>query len=275
MDRDQHQTFARGDCTRGTRIKPLQGGDLYRSQGPLQTNRKIEHCFCMGRGKRNDMSIGSIRPLALAVLLLLLGQAPETWAQMKKLKVKDFTVKSVTPKGLRTVEATVELELVNAGKPLRLQDVGMTVYHGQKPYVTGICTEIQVPAGTSAQNAHGTFQLSEGVSLWEALRALMDPELREYTADLSLTALGEKGFNQSYNVAGISISQITQGKADAQVSVQSPAADKGKTANNQDVTDKDKTITDTPSSENVPRKKADKPVRKKIRTLLDRLFHRK
>ena len=224
----------------------------------------------MGRGKRNDMSIGSIRPLALAVLLLLLGQAPETWAQMKKLKVKDFTVKSVTPKGLRTVEATVELELVNAGKPLRLQDVGMTVYREQKPYVIGTCTEIQVPAGTSAQNAHGTFQLSEGVSLWEALRALMDPELHEYTVDLSLTALGEKGLNQSYNVAGISIAQITQGKADAQVSVQPSTADKDKT-----IKDDGKAVTDTPSGENVPRKKADKPVRKIIRTLLDRLFHRK
>ena len=217
------------------------------------------------------MPIGSsIRPLALAALLLLLGPMPETWAQMKKLKVKDFTVKSVTPKGLRTVEATVELELVNAGNPLRLQDVDMTVYHGQKPYVTGTCTEIQVPAGTSAQKAHGTFQLSEGVSLWEALRALMDPELREYTADLSLTALGEKGFNQSYNVAGISIAQLAKGKAHAQVSDQTPTIDKGKAANN-----KDKAITDTPSGDNAPRKKADKPVRKKMRTLLDRLFHRK
>ena len=196
---------------------------------------------------------------------------------MKRLKIKDFTVKSVTPKGLRTVEATVELELVNAGDPLRLQDVDMTIYREQKPYVIGTCTEIQVPAGTSAQKAHGTFQLSEGVSLWEALRALMDPELREYTADLSLTALGEKGLNQSYNVAGISIAQITQGKADSQVSVQSPTTDKGKTANNQDVTDKDKdkTITDTPSGDSTPRKKAEKTVRKKIRTLLDRLFHRK
>lgn len=228
------------------------------------------------------MTIGSIRPFALVALLLLLGPAPETWAQMKKVKIKDFTVKSVIPKGLRTVEATVELELVNAGNPIRLQDVDMTVYREQKPYVIGTCTEIQVPAGTSAQKAHGTFQLSEGVSLLEALRALMDPELREYTADLSLTALGEKGFNQSYNVAGISIAQLTQGKAHAQVSVQSPTNEKGKTANDKTVADKDKTIadkdktvSDTPSSDNTSRKKAAQPVRKRMRALLDRLFHRK
>jgi hypothetical protein len=61
-----------------------------------------------------------------------------------------------------------------------------------------------------------------------------------------------------------------QGKADAQVSVQPSTADKDKT-----IKDDGKAVTDTPSGDSTPRKKADKPVRKKIRTLLDRLFHRK
>ena len=147
----------------------------------------------------------------LLIFALLLAALPAS-AQMSKLRFRDFEVKSVLPTGLRTVRATVELDMANRGKAMELTDVDLTIYRNGKAYVTGTCPSIPVEAGASVVKAVGTFRLAEGVSLFSVLRTMLNINLKEYSADVSLTALGDDGKEQDFMLKGFSVSKLAKSR---------------------------------------------------------------
>ena len=134
-------------------------------------------------------------------------------AQMSQLRFRGFEVKQVVPTGLRSVKATVELEMVNpGGKPFEMTDVNMVIYRNGKPYVKGTCPSIPVDPGTCIVEAVGSFRLAEGVSLWSALRTLLNINIEEYSADVSLTALGDRGYEQPFKLNGFSVESMMKSR---------------------------------------------------------------
>ena len=147
----------------------------------------------------------------LLLVAILLAVLPAS-AQMSMLRFRNFEVKSVMPTGLRTVRATVELELVNPGKEMEMTDVSVNIYRNGKLYVTGTCPSIPVDAGDSVVKAVGTFRLAEGVSLFSVLRTMLNINLKEYSADVSLTALGDDGKEQDFMLKGFSVSKLAKSR---------------------------------------------------------------
>ncbi len=152
------------------------------------------------------------RVIILAMIALLLGSGVEASAQMSKLRCRGFDVKSVVPTGFRSVRATVELELVNRGEPFDMENVKVTVYRTGKPYVTGECPVIEVDKGSYTAKVVGNFHLADGVSLWSVLRNLLNVKLEEYSADVSLTALGDNGKEQSFQLDGFSVAKMAKSR---------------------------------------------------------------
>ena len=147
--------------------------------------------------------------LAAAVLLAVLPAS----AQMSKLRFRGFEVKSVVPIGLRTLRATVEFEMVNSGqKEFEMSDIDLTIYRDGKPFVTGKCPSIPVDKGESTIKAVGTFRLAEGVSLLSALRSVLNIDLKDYAADVTLTALGDNGRDQDFMLKGFSVAKVAKSR---------------------------------------------------------------
>ena len=150
------------------------------------------------------------RLLLLAAFLLAVLPAS---AQMSQLRFRGFEVKSVVPTGFRTVRATVEVELVNGGgKAFEMNDIALTIYRDGKPFVTGECPSIPVEKGDSVVKAVGSFRLADGVSLFSALRSVMNIKLDEYSADVTLTALGDNGHDQDFMLKGFSVAKAAKSR---------------------------------------------------------------
>ena len=148
----------------------------------------------------------------LLIVAFLLAVLPAS-AQMSKLRFHGFEVKSVVPTGFRTLRATVELELVNGGaKEFEMNDIVLTVYRGGKPFVTGKCPSIPVDKGDSVVKAVGNFRLAEGVSLLSALRSVLNINLNDYSADVTLTALGDNGHDQDFMMKGFSVAKAAKSR---------------------------------------------------------------
>lgn len=148
--------------------------------------------------------------LALAVALLLGGT--DAYAQMSKLRCRGFHVHSVVPTGFRSVRATLELELVNQGESFDMEDVRLVLYRSGKPYVTGTCPVIEVDKGSYTAKVVGRFHLADGISVWTILRSLLNIKLEEYTADVSMTALGDHGKTQRFQLDGFSVAKLAKSR---------------------------------------------------------------
>ena len=64
----------------------------------------------------------------------------------------------------------------------------------------------------SVVKAVGTFRLAEGVSLFSVLRTMLNINLKEYSADVSLTALGDDGKEQDFMLKGFSVSKLAKSR---------------------------------------------------------------
>lgn len=155
----------------------------------------------------------SYKILLIAAIALLLGTIQfDAQAQMSKLRCRGFDIKSVVPTGFRSVRATIELELVNRGEPFDMEDVEVVVYREGKPYVTGDCPVIEVDKGSYTAKVVGNFHLADGVSLLSALRNLVNVKLEDYSADVSLKALGDNGKEQSFQLDGFSVAKMAKSR---------------------------------------------------------------
>ena len=147
----------------------------------------------------------------LLLVAFLLAVLPAS-AQMSMLRFRNFEVKSVMPTGFRTVRATVELELVNPGKEMEMTDVRVNIYRNGNLYVTGTCPSIPVDTGEPLVKAVGVFHLADGISLFSVLRTLLNVNLKEYSADVTLTALGDDGKEQDFMLKGFSVANLARSR---------------------------------------------------------------
>ena len=150
-----------------------------------------------------------VRKIVIGIMVMLavaMALAVPVWGQMSQLGVRDFEVKSVVPVGLRSVRATVELKMVNpGGVPFEMKDIDLIIYRNGEAYVHGTCPLIPVAPGVSTVKAVGVFRLADGVSLWSAIRSVLNVKLEEYTADISLISLGDWGTEQDFLLRGMSV----------------------------------------------------------------------
>ena len=112
---------------------------------------------------------------------------------------------SFVPTGLRSARASVELEAKNDTSAFTLQDVKLLVYWKGSPFVEGICDEVTVPKGTSKVQLTGEFDLCDDVSVWSAVTALKNPDLSEFTGDIDMTVVSDKGRKIAWSQQGLSL----------------------------------------------------------------------
>ena len=168
----------------------------------------------------------------LALLTALAAVAgPKQKTALQHIKFGKCRIVSLVPTGLRSVRAGVEFETKNDTSAFLLQDVKLTIFRKGEPFVDGLCNEISVPKGSSKVRVTGDFELCDGVSTWSAVMALRTPDLSEFSGDVDLTVVGDKGRKIAYSQKDISIGtfggQTAGKKADTQVASADGAAKSG------------------------------------------------
>ena len=158
----------------------------------------------------------------LAVLTAVTAVAgPKSKDALRHIKFGKCRIVSLVPTGLRSVRANVEFETKNDTSAFVLQDVRLSIFRKGEPFVDGICDEVSVPKGSSKVRVSGEFELCEGVSTWSAVMALRNPDLSEFSGDVDLTVVGDKGKKVAYSQKDISIGTFggrdAGKKADTQV----------------------------------------------------------
>lgn len=157
-----------------------------------------------------------------------LSAGPKQKNALSHIKFGKCKIVSFVPTGLRSVRAGIEIEAKNDTAAFQLQDVKLTVFRKGSPFVDGVCEEVTVPKGTSTLRLTGEFELCDDVSLWSAVSALRDPDLSEFTGNVDLTVVADKGRKVAYSQKNISLSSLSgrkvEQKADGKVSTGNGAA---------------------------------------------------
>lgn len=146
--------------------------------------------------------------LTLLAVVSIHGYAaagPDTKDALGHLKFGKCRIVSFIPTSMRSAKAGLELETRNDTSAFRLQDVKITVYRSGQPFVEGVCGEVSVPKGTSKVRVSGEFDLCDEVSAWSALMAIRDSDLSDFTGDLSMTVVSQKGRKIAYSQKNLSM----------------------------------------------------------------------
>ena len=169
----------------------------------------------------------------MTALVCLAG--PKQKSALSHIKFGKCRIVSLVPTGLRSVRVGVEMEAKNDTAAFKLQDVKMLIFRKGAPFVEGVCEEVTVPKGSSTVRLSGDFELAEEVTLWSAVTALRNSDLSEFTANVDLNVISEKGRKIAWSQKDIAVSSLsgkkTGKKADGQVStVDTPASTAAKPA---------------------------------------------
>ncbi len=149
--------------------------------------------------------------LLLTVVALAAPQSKRP-AKLEHIKFGKCRIVSMTPIGLRSVRAGVEMEARNDTSAFVLEDVKLTIYRKGKPFVEGFCGEIKVPKGSSTVRATGEFELCDDVSVLTAVKVLSNPDMSEFTGDVDMTVVNAKGRRIAYSQTGVSMGSFSGGK---------------------------------------------------------------
>ena len=157
--------------------------------------------------------------------VVTLSAGPKQKNALSHIKFGKFRIVSFVPTGLRTVRAGVEIETKNDTAAFQLQDLKLTIFRKGAPFVDGVCEEVTVPKGTSKVRVTGEFELCDDVSLWSAVTALRDPDYSEFTGNVDLTVVADKGRKVAYSQKDISLSSLGGKKADQKANAKVSTSD--------------------------------------------------
>lgn len=152
--------------------------------------------------------------LLIAVVSMAAPQSKRP-AKLDHIKFGKCRIVSMTPTGLRSVRAGVEMEARNDTSAFVLEDVKLTIFRKGEPFVEGFCGEIKVPKGTSTVRATGEFELCDDVSVLTAVKVLSNPDMSEFTGNVDMTVVNAKGRRIAYSQTGVSMGSFSGSKPKA------------------------------------------------------------
>ena len=152
--------------------------------------------------------------LFLTVIAVAAPQSKRS-AKLDHIKFGKCRIVSMTPTGLRSVRAAVEMDARNDTSAFLLEDVKLTIFRKGQPFVEGFCGEIKVPKGSSTVRATGDFELCDDVSVLAAVKVLSNPDMSEFTGNVDMTVVNAKGRRIAYSQTGLSMGSLNGGKPKA------------------------------------------------------------
>ena len=133
--------------------------------------------------------------LTIAVLSLVATPAK---AQLSRLHFGGYSITSLRPQSFSSVSGSGKVTVTNDTTSFVMKSVSGKVYKLGTPLVQGHSGDVYVPHGLSEVSVQGEASLCEGVGLWTILSCLFGFDINDYTADVSMTVVDEKGNTRQF-----------------------------------------------------------------------------
>lgn len=100
------------------------------------------------------------------------------------LSIIGYTIDSAWPSSLRSVKGRATIKVQNTGDRRTVTSITATVYRNGSRFAEGQCSDVTFEEGVRSYSLDGSGQLSDGVSLWQAIGAVISFRPSEYTVDV-------------------------------------------------------------------------------------------
>lgn len=146
-----------------------------------------------------------IIPIVAAAVLMCL----ESCSKISQIELKSCSVASVSPSGLRSLNARLLLEIDNPALQLYLSDIEGSLYYKGEEYVQYSASPVEVKAKTSAvYPLDCKASLSPSVSLLDLMALAKNYDLGDFTTDISAKVKLKSGVAKNFKMKGIPIKEL-------------------------------------------------------------------
>lgn len=147
------------------------------------------------------------RLLTIFSALILLALC--SCSKINSFRVKSCTIESVTPSGLRGVNAGLLLEIDNPARHFTVSDVKGTIYYKGEEYGTYSADKIDIK-GKSCEvyPLKCSATLSPSVSLLSLMSLIGGIDMEEVTTDINFNFSLWEGHSKNYTLTGLKVSEL-------------------------------------------------------------------
>ena len=148
----------------------------------------------------------------LAVLALLFAAEGCNYKKFKEIRATSWSLESVALRGLRSLEASLELELENPAGKVTLKDITGILYYNGVPFVNYSVDPLTVSAkSTQTYHCSCVFELDPGVPILDLLATLPELSSENMTTDISAKAK-VKGISKSFTFKNVPVKRFMKKK---------------------------------------------------------------
>ena len=150
-----------------------------------------------------------MKRIIVIVVVAVMGLVAEpARAQLSNLHFGGYSITSIRPQSFSAVSGSGHVTVTNDTTAFVMQNIKGIVYKLGTPMVQGRAGDVFVPRGKSDVSVNGEASLCEGISIWTILGCLWGFNINDYTADISMTVVDEKGNTRHFAENGMSIAAI-------------------------------------------------------------------
>ena len=142
----------------------------------------------------------------IAIMVLLVVCVEPASGQMSKLKFGKYGLEKIRIKTRKSGTGQAWVMTDNADKTFVMSDIKGTIYKNGKPFVSGSCDPVKVPAGSSKVVVDGKAEFCEGVSFMDVLKCV-NLNVEEYTFDISMTIFNADTIRE-FKKSGIELKRL-------------------------------------------------------------------
>jgi len=143
---------------------------------------------------------------AIACILLASG-----CSRIKQIKLLGFSVESVAPSGLRSLDAVLALHIENPAMQFQLTDLNGVLYYKGKDFANYSSEDITVKGKTTGvYDLPCSANLADGVSLMQVLSLIKDYDIEDFTTDASVRVTLKKGLSKVLKFEDVPIKDLME-----------------------------------------------------------------
>lgn len=139
--------------------------------------------------------------------ILLFAMENSASAQLSRLRFGEHKINRISLKSLRAVIGEAQVVCTNDTLAFTMSNICGTVYKQGRAFVYGTAEPVTVSRGESLVVVDGEASLCQGITFWDVLGCIAF-RASDYTIDVSMTIVDEKGRSRYYAKQGMSVAAL-------------------------------------------------------------------
>jgi len=149
---------------------------------------------------------------ALALICMMAVAGCSGIEKLKDIQVTDYSISSLSPKGLRSLKASLDVTVDNPGVQFSLNDISGQLFYKGEPLADYVSEDVTVKGKTKdGYTLPLTLTLSEGASLMKLYKALSEGAEEDFTARFRAKAKLKGGLAKVLEYDNLSLKDLSKG----------------------------------------------------------------